>query len=462
MLELKGKYNKDCKIFAEDVEQEAISMIQAVLDQPISEGVPVRVMCDVHTGKNAVIGFTMPLTTMLDANFIGVDIGCGVLGACFKQTSGFDFKRLDEEIRRNVPMGFNIHETPIISKYPFEIAQKQVDMFVTAFNKKFNTNYVSPTYNEKWLTKKLKQIGLNERTFWCSLGTVGGGNHYNELAINEFGEYMYSIHCGSRNFGLKVANYHSNQAKKQLNFSEDEYSKKLDDITQNTPNKKDIPELIKTLKNEYKIGVNRQFLQGEFLIDYCFDMIFAQNYAMLNRELILGIVQKILKVKSFDTIINSVHNYIDFSDDLFMIRKGAISAKKDEICIIPISMKFGSLLVKAKGNPDYNFSLNHGAGRLMSRSKAKEMISLEQVQESMKGIYCQLNKNVIDESCFAYKKPDYIIKSIEPNADIISIYKPILNIKDVGGGESWKEKKQASKQRDFNRNAERKFKEDNE
>ena len=457
MIELKGRYNKDCKIFANEVEPEAISMIQNILDQPISENVSIRIMVDVHSGKGAVIGFTMPLTNMLDSNLIGVDVGCGVVGAFFKKTSGFDLKKLDEEIRKEIPMGFNVNITPVISTYPFEDVQKQVDMFVVAYNKKFNTNYIAPIYNEKWLSKKLKLIGLDEKIFWNSLCSLGGGNHYKELAVNELNDYMISIHCGSRSFGLKIANYHSNQAKKQTNLSQNDYSKELDDIVQNTINKKDIPDKIKELKNKYNVGVNHQFLQGDFLIDYLFDMIFAQNYAKLNRHLILDKIQKILKIKNFDNIIESVHNYVDFSDELFMIRKGAISAKKDEMVLIPISMKFGTLVCKAKGNPDFNFSLNHGAGRVMSRSKAKEMISLEQMQKSMKGIYCKLNKNVVDESCFAYKNPDIIIESIEPNADIISIYKPILNLKDIGESKSWKDKK-AEKSRDLNRRDMRRMK----
>jgi len=458
MIELKGKYNKDCKIFADDVEPEALSMIQSILDQKVSENVPVRIQADVHLGKNCVVGFTMPLTDMINPGMIGVDISCGVLGGIFKHEKGFDLKKLDEEIRKAIPMGFNIHETPVVSTFPFDKVQEQAELFITAFNKKFNTNYSSPLFNEKWLSAKLKQIGMDEKMFWCSLSSVGGGNHYNELGVNELGEYMYSIHCGSRNFGLKIADYHTNRAKKQENFSQSEYAKKLDDIIQNTIDKKQIPILVKNLKEESKIGINREYLQGDFMIDYLFDVVFVNQYAKYNRSLILEQVKKILKIKNFDSIIESVHNYIDFSDDLFMIRKGAISAKENEIVLIPISMKFGTLVCKAKGLKDFNYSLNHGAGRVMSRGKAKEMISLEQMQESMKGIYCQLNKNVIDESCFAYKKPDFIIESIQPNADIISIYKPILNMKDIGGGESWKERKANKKKREMDRDAERKMK----
>lgn len=458
MLELKGKYNKDCKIFADDIEQEAISLIQSVLDQPVSLGVPVRVQSDVHSGKGCVVGFTMPLTTMINPGMIGVDVSCGVLGGTFKHDSGFDLPKLDREIRKNIPFGMNINQKPVVDDFPFNEAQRKVDIFTSMYNKKFGTNFQSPTFNDKWLTKKLKQIGMDEKTFWCSLMSVGGGNHYNELGINELGDYLYTIHCGSRNFGLKIANYHMNQSKNQVNISQDEYSKRLNHIVSNTINKKDIPNLIKSLKDEMKVGINRDYLQGDYMYDYLVDVVFTSEYAKLNRMLILEQVQQILGIKKFDNIIETVHNYIDFSDDNFMIRKGAISAKKDEIVLIPISMKFGVLVCKAKGNPDFNQSLNHGAGRVMSRSKSKEMISLEQVQQSMKGIYCQLNKNVVDESEFAYKKPDFIMDSIKPNADIVDIYKPILNLKDIGGGETWKEKKLEKKKRDLERDQQRKMK----
>lgn len=459
MIEIKGKYNKDCKIFCDDIEQEALSDIYNLLDQPISEGVPIRIMADVHSGKGGnVIGFTMPMTNMVDPNMIGVDISCTVTGAFFNSDKGFDLSKLDKEIRRSIPFGMNTHKAPIVSDFPFDEAQKKVDIFTRMYNNKYNTNYQSPTFNQKWLTKKLKDIGMNERVFWCSLGSIGGGNHFCELSINENGQYLLMIHCGSRNFGLKLANYHSNQAKKQVNLSQEDYSKKLDNIIQNTPDKKDIPQLIQSLKDELNVGINRNYLQGDYMFEYLCDVVFASVYAHLNHTLILEEIRKILKVKKFDSVVETIHNYIDFSNDDFMIRKGAISAKKDEIVLIPISMKFGTLVCKAKGNDDFNQSLNHGAGRIMSRSKIKELVSLEQVQESMKGIYCQLNNNVIDESCFAYKKPDYIIESIKPNADIIGIYSPILNLKDVGGGESWKEKKLAKKKRDMDRQETRELK----
>jgi RNA-splicing ligase RtcB len=306
----------------------------------------------------------------------------------------------------------------------------------------------------------LKRVNIDAVKFLNSLQSLGGGNHYIELSINELDEYLISVHSGSRNLGQKVCNYHVNQSKFQTNISEVLYSKKLDNIKLNY-DKKLIPEEIKKLKEEMKIGVDREYLQDEYLFNYLIDMIFTQHYASINRRLMMDKIKDILGIDKFDTYIETVHNYIDFSTDDFMIRKGAISAKKDEICLVPISQKFGTFLVKAKGNKDWNESLCHGAGRTMSRSQAKDKITVDQVEKSMKGIVCRINKNVVDESEFCYKKPNIIRNAISDNAEILSVYTPILNIKDVGETISWKERKEkakAEKSRDLNIREMRKMK----
>ncbi len=442
MLELKGKYNKDCKIFIDDVEYAALSTIHRILDSPVSENLPIRIMPDVHEGVGIVIGFSMPLGRMLSPNFVGVDIGCSINGGIFNSKKKFNLKKIDEEIRNSIPMGFNINKTTQIdvSEYPFDEVQKMVNFFVEIYNKKFNTNHNCPEINEKWLTNFLKKIKIDRTKFCNSLSSLGSGNHYIELATNELGEYLVSVHSGSRNLGQKVCMYHVNQSKLQTNFSEGEYAKRLDKIRMNTIDGRLIPGKIEELKKEMNVGVNREYLQGEFLFNYLIDMIFTQNYASLNRRLMMEKVQGILGVE-FERTIETVHNYIDFTTDDFMIRKGAISAKKDEICLVPISQKFGTFLVKAKGLKDWNETLCHGAGRVMSRSEAKGKISVSQVEKSMKGIMCRVNKNVVDESEFCYKKPDVIREAISDNAEILTTYTPILNIKDIGESMTWKEKR---------------------
>jgi RNA-splicing ligase RtcB len=446
MIELKGKYNKNCKIFTDNVEHSALNTIHRILDSVVSEELPIRIMPDVHQGVGIVIGFTMPLGRMLSPNYVGVDIGCSVNGGFFKSKKKLDLVKIDELIRESIPMGFNLNKTSLMSynDFPFDKVQEKMNYFVKIYNKKFNTNYDIPEINENWLKKLLKRIGMENHTFWNSLSSLGGGNHYIEIGINDDDEYLVSVHSGSRNLGQRVCRYHVNQSKLQTNFSENEYSKKLDDIRMNTYNKKDIPKKIKLLKKKLNIGIDKEFLQGEFLFNYLVDMVFTQYYASINRNLMMNKIKEILNV-DFDKEIETVHNYVDFSNDDFMIRKGAVSAKKDEICLIPISQKFGTVLVRSKGNKDWNESLCHGAGRVMSRSDAKNKITLNEVKKSMKGIVCRINKNIIDESEFCYKKPNIIMSSIQENSEILSIYKPILNIKDIGETISWKEKKEKIK-----------------
>jgi RNA-splicing ligase RtcB len=446
MIELKGKYNKDCKIFTDDVEPDALSTIYRILDSVVSENLPIRICPDVHQGVGIVIGFTMPLGRMLSPTFVGVDIGCSINGGIFKSDKNFNLKKIDEEIRNSIPMGFNVNKESQIklSDYPLTDVQILVDSFVKKYNKKFEVNYENVVIDEKWLSSFVKRIDMDFTKFVNSLSSLGGGNHYIELAVNNLGEYLVSVHSGSRNLGQKVCNYHVNQSKLQINFSQEEYAKKLEDIKE-TFDKKSIPEKINKLREEMNIGSNKEYLQDKYLFNYLIDMIFTQHYASLNRALMMEKIKNILGIKKFDKTIETVHNYIDFSTDDFMIRKGSISAKKDEICLIPISQKFGTFLVKAKGNKDWNESLCHGAGRTMSRSEAKTKISVEQVERSMKGIVCRVNKNVVDESEFCYKKPDFIKNAIFDNAEIISTYTPILNLKDVGDSITWKERKERDK-----------------
>lgn len=442
MLELKGKYNKDCKIFIDEIEDSALSLIYSILDKPVGEGVPIRIMPDVHGNNGACIGFSMPLGKMLSPAYVGVDIGCSVLGGFFKYNKKLNLKRIDEEIRDIIPMGMSINSNSQIkmSDFPFDDIQNEVTFFVEKFNKKFNKNYKTPIINEKWLVDFLRRISMDSIKFWNSLSSLGGGNHYIALEVNNLDEALISIHSGSRNLGQKVCKYHINQSKLQTTFSQKEYSKKLDDIKLNIKDKKLIPKKIEELKREMNMGVDREFLQDEFLFNYLIDMIFTQKYASVNRMLMMNKIQYILNVK-FDNVIETIHNYIDFSTDDFMIRKGAISGKKDELCLVPISQKFGTFLVKAKGNKDWNESLCHGAGRVMSRSEAKNKVSVSQVEKSMKGIVCRINKNVVDESEFCYKKPDVIREAILDNGEVVSTYTPVLNIKDIGDSMTWKERR---------------------
>jgi len=457
MLELKGKYNKDCKIFVDEVEQEAISLIQSILDKQVSDGVPVRIMPDVHAGKGITIGFTMPMTDMLSSNYVGVDIGCGMLSAKFDGQTSMDLEKVDIAIRENVPMGFNTHTERIFNDIPFDQVQRIADDFTKNYNVKFGTSYVAPTYNEKWLDKKLKDIKIDPVKFWMSIGTLGGGNHFIEIGKSDVSNsYWVTVHSGSRNFGLKIADYWNNVANGKVKVAPKEYNEALDKVLQNTFPKSDIPKKIKELKESFGLGIDKEFLQGDNLMGYLYDMIFAQQYATWNRETMMYSIKNALKIKKFDEVINTVHNFVDFKD--FVIRKGAVASYKGEKLIIPFNMRDGILICEGKSNADWNNSAPHGAGRLMSRSKAKESVDLKDFQKTMKDVYStSVCKSTLDEAPFAYKSSEMIEKAIEPTATILEKIKPILNIKDKSEGMSWKERK-AKKKKDQDRKKERRDK----
>jgi RNA-splicing ligase RtcB len=457
MLQLEGKYNKDCKIFADDVEPQAISTILRILNHPISTGVPIRIQSDVHEGKGIVIGFTMPLNINngLIPNIIGVDIGCGVIAASFPKSTKMDLEKINAKIIENVPTGANIHKENVFGDIPFDEPQKVADIFTVEFNKKFGTSYKAPTYNQDWLDQKLNDVGISDLIFYNSIGTLGSGNHYCELGSGSK-DYWVTIHSGSRNFGLKIANYWTKVAEDSISKPTTEYNQKLDAIIQNTIDKKLIPEKIKELKKSFNLGINRNdaFLSGDDMMGYLYDMIFAQLYASWSRKTMLGIIQKVLKVKQFTETFETVHNYIDFND--FIIRKGAISSYIGQKMIIPLNMRDGVLLCEGKSNSDWNFSAPHGAGRIMSRGEAKQKVDLKKFQETMKGVYSTtVCKETLDESPFAYKKSSVIEAAIEPTAIILDKIKPILNIKDAGKQMSWKERREDKKHRKATQNKRR-------
>jgi tRNA-splicing ligase RtcB (3'-phosphate/5'-hydroxy nucleic acid ligase) len=458
MIELKGKYNKNCKIFIDDVEPEALSQIQEILDQQISENIPVRIMVDVHKGNGICIGFTMPLTNILNPAHIGVDIGCGLLSARFSSKYNLNLAEIDTIIRKKIPMGFNTNEHSVIRDFPFEEVQISANKFINLYNKKFGTSYDAPTYDEKWLTNKLKEIKMDEKVFWKSLSSLGGGNHFIELGIDSNSNYWITVHSGSRNFGLKIADYWTNVAKRQLTVTPDEYNRRLNEITDKTPEKKDIPKRIAELKKEFSMGIDKEYLQGDNMIGYLFDMIFAQKYAEVNRTLMIDTIKKAIGIKSFDDVISSVHNYIDMND--MIIRKGAIASYEGQKMVIPLNMRDGMIIAEGKSNEDWNYSAPHGAGRLMSRGKAKQTVDLEKFQRSMKGIYStSVCKETLDESPMVYKNSEMIEELIKPTVTVLDKVKPILNIKDSGKSESWKERKLEKKKRELDRDALRKLKE---
>jgi len=371
MIELQGKYNT-AKVFTDNIEQEAISQIINLLNQEFVQGSQIRIMPDTHAGAGCTIGTTMTITDKVVPNLVGLDIGCGMETVILRDTH-VELQQLDKVIHEHIPAGFSIRRKP--------------HMFMEEVN-----------LNE---LRCSNQVNLNRAEL--SLGTLGGGNHFIELDKDDDGRLWLVVHSGSRNLGKQVAEYYQKAAAKKLE------------------------------KKRIKVDKNLAFAEGQMFDDYIHDMVITQRYAELNRKAIVREIVKQMKFKVEDSF-TTIHNYIETSPsqglDTRILRKGAISAKAGERVLIPINMRDGSLICIGRGNPDWNYSAPHGAGRRMSRSAAKGSITLSQFKESMEGIYSStLNKSTIDEAPFAYKPMDEITANIADTAEIIQIIKPLYNFK---------------------------------
>ena len=403
---------KDLKIFTEDIEQEAIDQIDLLLEQEPFKDCKVRIMPDVHAGKGCVIGFTADLGDKVIPNIVGVDIGCGMLCVELGKID-LDLEKLDRVINDNIPAGRNIREHKLI-----------------------NFDQI----NDLYCLRELKET----KKFNKAIGTLGGGNHFIEVDVDEEGNKYLVIHTGSRNLGKQVADYYQNLAIELCSGKEEMFKRKEEIIRtyKEQARKSEIQKALKQLESEYKqnkpeLPNELCYLTGKYREMYLHDMKICQEYASLNR---LQIAKMIL-INYFDLTyipemyppimsnsFETIHNYISFEDNI--VRKGAIRANKGERVIIPINMRDGSIIAVGKGNEDWNNSAPHGAGRLISRRKAKETFNLEEFKNSMKDIYStSVLEETIDEAPFAYKPMQEIIDNIKDTVEIEKIIKPIYNFK---------------------------------
>ena len=401
MLELKGKYCKDCKIFTDNIEQEAISMVFHFLDNPMFEGSKIRIMPDVHAGKDIVVGFTVPFTDHVNPDHVGGDIGCSVstaitdLPICPK-----DYPAIERNIREYVKFGMTIHQKAV---YPYAELYNHLQVRLQQARQQWPEMVKTVDVSERGITAFLKRIDQSEHMFYHSIGTVGGGNHFIEVGVTPEGNYAFTVHCGSRNLGQKVWKYWK----------------------------------IESVKQE---GVNNGFLKGEAMKGYITDMVIAQAYAeynhiIIDRLVLEAISQGSQKKANITEQIYTTHNYIDFS--MKMLRKGAVAAPKGRRLVIPFNMRDGLIIARGKGNEDWNQSAPHGAGRLFSRSDAKELIDLEEYKESMKGIYStSVGTGTIDESPMAYKDPKEILRLIEDTVEVEFFIRPVINLKATNSYDS--------------------------
>lgn len=404
---------KDLKIFTSDIEKEAINQINLLLVQEPFKDCKVRIMPDVHAGKGCVIGFTADLGDKVIPNIVGVDIGCGMLCVNLGHDE-LNLEKLDKVINENIPAGRNIRENKLIN-----------------FDK----------INDLYCLRELKET----KKFNRAIGTLGGGNHFIEVDVDEEDNKYLVIHTGSRNLGKQVADYYQNLAIELCSGKEEMFKRKEEIIKtyKEQGRKSEIQKALKELESEYKqnkpeLPNELCYLEGKYREMYLHDMKICQEYASLNRLQIakeilmnyfqLTFVTEIEYPPIMEDRFETIHNYISFEDNV--VRKGAIRANKGERVIIPINMRDGSIIAVGKGNKDWNNSAPHGAGRLMSRRKAKETFNLEEFRKSMEDIYStSVLEETIDEAPFVYKPMQEIIDNIQDTVEIEKIIKPIYNFK---------------------------------
>lgn len=432
MFEIEGKYNK-AKVFATVVENECISQITEICNQKWLEGCQISIMPDTHAGKGATIGTTIKLKDKVSPSLVGVDISCGMLAVEIPKSLNLNLEKIDKFINDNIPAGFEVNK------------------------ENFKGIYYGFIKNLKCYDK-LKNIDHIEK----SLGSLGSGNHFLEINESNIGQRYLVVHSGSRNLGKQVADIyqdiadeHCNRTMSERNLLKKELIKKLKDQGKSNEIQKALEEFNKQNTEKKLLAHDLCYLEGQDMKDYLHDCLICNRYASLNRRIIVqrildfivedngykncavwideyqahqfefGFENNQIDIRSYGW--ETIHNYI--GDDN-ILRKGAISAQQGEKVIIPINMRDGSIIAIGKGNPDYNYSGPHGAGRLMSRKTAKDSITLKDFEDTMKSVYTSsVCQSTVDESPMAYKRIDDILKNIEDSVEVLDIIKPIYNFK---------------------------------
>jgi len=477
-IEIPGEYTT-AQILVDDeslVETNCIEQIQQLVDHPAFTE-PIRVMPDTHVGSGAPIGFTMPLPDRVVPNIVGVDVGCGMAATNLGSELPLDGAEREQRVRQAIPMGHEVHEyndaPHLVDEFPFEQANRVFEQFEQAYEKQFG-HAINPIefefdgYDGEYFKSLCRRVLSQQRQSMGhvikSAGTLGGGNHFIEFAQGrDSGGYWLVIHSGSRYLGKSIAEYWQHRATQYrqadairdalpavyheyLKFdpeavSDDDLHKwvtggmgeshlRKDKIREDFPNE-EVAEVFDTLGRPHEVVDDRadalDWLDGREAHGYYVDMLFAQQYARWNRELMSDAICEALEIDP-QSRFQSIHNYIDFRD--LTIRKGATPARNGQELVIPFNMAEGSILARGKGTEEFHQTAPHGAGRVMSRSQAHEEGSIEEFEEAMDGVYSEsVVESVLDEAPMAYKSAEAIVDAIEPTAEIVDWLGVVHNLK---------------------------------
>lgn len=403
-MKIQGKYS-EAIIYTNVIEEGALQQIREICDIEAFSDAKIRIMPDVHSGKGCVIGFTANLGDKIIPNIVGVDIGCGMLTVKLGQVD-LNLEALDQFIHKHIPNG-------------------------NAINDHKQTDFISSLEELRLLNDTRQDLSRWNR----ALGSLGGGNHFIEVNEDDQGMKYLVIHSGSRNLGHVVATYYQKEAiALQSGFNETYLKERemLIEAYKREGRKQEIQTAIANLKvkhfKEKQLPDHMCYLEGSKRDDYLHDMSICQRFAALNREIMSDrILEHLFGHKDFERF-HTTHNFIDFEDNI--VRKGAIKANKGQVVLIPVNMRDGSILAVGRGNPEWNYSAPHGAGRLMSRTMALNSISFEDFKEEMKDVYStSVTEKTLDESPMAYKSIKDIIDNIGETVEVKAILKPIYNFK---------------------------------
>ena len=397
MEKITGKYAQ-AKIFADDAEDYAKAQIEMICNNEVSDGCIVRIMPDVHPGQAGPIGLTMTVGRRIIPQLLGIDIGCGIVCIQLREKR-MELQKLDKVIRERIPSGFKIRQKSHHRAEAFELQELRC----------------------------FKHVSREKAVL--SLGTLGGGNHFIEADRSDTGDIYIVVHSGSRHLGVEVADYYQEQGRMALWGGARYQIGQLIETLKSEGRFQEIQPAVTALKKEHKISIPKDlaYVEGKLFEDYIHDMRIVQHFAVLNRKAMMDVILSGMGFTKADEF-TTIHNYID--TDAMVLRKGSVSAKKGEKLLIPINMRDGSLICIGKGNPEWNCSAPHGAGRLMSRRAAFSTLSMEQYRKEMKGIYSTcVVPDTLDESPMAYKSMEEIIAQIEPTAQIAERVKPVYNFK---------------------------------